>query len=569
MKQILSIFITILLGHIICFSQELNNKEKQLYGPIIKALNSITRDSKDFKTFHENQSIISKSKIPSIKVVLKSMQLYKENKATEAYKIIYNYRLQNKNFSTFDSLIIYQQIGTFCLDIKDLANAEKYLTTSFKIIKRNKIKEPTVSSSIINLCQEKNDYKKAIKIIQWQLKNDVAKQMDAFLNLSYFYSSMNDIKNSEFYLKKALIILKNNYIPEDQMFIYLYKGNNALSERNKNLAISYYKKSLSDTAGMQNWYPYVMSNYQLTNTYLEIGKYDSCEYYLNRFFLCPCLDIETQAWLYGVKADFYKIINNKEKYISNLKKASELKDSLIENTRKSFEQTINLSNNHFDLIEDNLIANKKSNEANAQKKNLYFILFIISIFALFGISTFIRYRSNQKTKILVINEKLKQSEIEQLKLKEESLELKIKAKNMDINQMAKNITIKKEFDEQQKIMLKELMQKPTEEIKRELRKIYNQVNNYDQIEDHLEILQKDVENVNSEFFLKMKTKYPQLSQGEIEICSLHLLKLSTKEIAVIRNVNARTIQINRYRIKKKLGLDEETDLVQFLEENVL
>ena len=42
------------------------------------------------------------------------------------------------------------------------------------------------------------------------------------------------------------------------------------------------------------------------------------------------------------------------------------------------------------------------------------------------------------------------------------------------------------------------------------------------------------------------------------------MNLSTKEIASIMNVSVRAIELRRYRLRKRLGLEGETNLVDFL-----
>ena len=42
--------------------------------------------------------------------------------------------------------------------------------------------------------------------------------------------------------------------------------------------------------------------------------------------------------------------------------------------------------------------------------------------------------------------------------------------------------------------------------------------------------------------------------------------LATKEIARLMNINATSVQIARVRLKKKLELDRETDLISYIME---
>jgi DNA-binding NarL/FixJ family response regulator len=42
------------------------------------------------------------------------------------------------------------------------------------------------------------------------------------------------------------------------------------------------------------------------------------------------------------------------------------------------------------------------------------------------------------------------------------------------------------------------------------------------------------------------------------------MNLSTKEIANLSHVTTRAVEMSRYRLRKKLSLDKETNLIDFL-----
>ena len=55
-----------------------------------------------------------------------------------------------------------------------------------------------------------------------------------------------------------------------------------------------------------------------------------------------------------------------------------------------------------------------------------------------------------------------------------------------------------------------------------------------------------------------------ISEKEIRLASFLRMNLSTKEIASMLNVLPDSVLKSKYRLKKKLNLDKETDLNQFL-----
>ena len=42
------------------------------------------------------------------------------------------------------------------------------------------------------------------------------------------------------------------------------------------------------------------------------------------------------------------------------------------------------------------------------------------------------------------------------------------------------------------------------------------------------------------------------------------MNLSTKEIASLLNISVRAVELRRYRLRKRLGLEGDTNLVEFL-----
>ena len=82
--------------------------------------------------------------------------------------------------------------------------------------------------------------------------------------------------------------------------------------------------------------------------------------------------------------------------------------------------------------------------------------------------------------------------------------------------------------------------------------------------DEWEQLKLHFDTVFSGFYDKLLTEYPALTETELRHCMFIKLHIQTKEIARILNVDPRSVQTARYRIKKKLNLTETQDLRSFL-----
>ena len=59
-------------------------------------------------------------------------------------------------------------------------------------------------------------------------------------------------------------------------------------------------------------------------------------------------------------------------------------------------------------------------------------------------------------------------------------------------------------------------------------------------------------------------KFPKLSQADIQFCTLVRMNLTTKEIALLLNIEPRSTYIKKYRIMEKMGLGENDHFEQLL-----
>jgi tetratricopeptide (TPR) repeat protein len=71
--------------------------------------------------------------------------------------------------------------------------------------------------------------------------------------------------------------------------------------------------------------------------------------------------------------------------------------------------------------------------------------------------------------------------------------------------------------------------------------------------------------VHDNFYTRLLEKCPELSHSELKLCALLKLNLSTKEISELSGQQPATIDVARYRLRKKLGISKsQVDLVSYL-----
>lgn len=77
-------------------------------------------------------------------------------------------------------------------------------------------------------------------------------------------------------------------------------------------------------------------------------------------------------------------------------------------------------------------------------------------------------------------------------------------------------------------------------------------------------LEKHIKNVHFDFLKRLKEKYPTISPRELDLSTYLLMNMSTKEIAEIMNISGGGVELARYRLRKKLGLNKKENLIGFL-----
>ncbi|MDP3352671.1 MAG: LuxR C-terminal-related transcriptional regulator, partial [Flavobacteriaceae bacterium] len=63
---------------------------------------------------------------------------------------------------------------------------------------------------------------------------------------------------------------------------------------------------------------------------------------------------------------------------------------------------------------------------------------------------------------------------------------------------------------------------------------------------------------------KVKKLHPSLTPHDLRLCAYLRLNLSSKEIAPLLNISIRSVEIKRYRLRKKMDLSHNLSLVSYI-----
>ncbi len=178
--------------------------------------------------------------------------------------------------------------------------------------------------------------------------------------------------------------------------------------------------------------------------------------------------------------------------------------------------------------------------------------------------TYKRYYTKQKRKLVEENQKrleLKEleSEREIMKLNNEKLTQDIESKNRELASSTINIIKKNEILSTIKKELKKSGMEGTG-LSNVERIIDRNLNN----KDDWKHFEEAFNNADKDFLKKLKSKHSDLTPHDLRFCTYLRLNLSSKEIAPLLNISVRSVEIKRYRLRKKLHLDHSESLVNYI-----
>src|SRR5690606_35616053 len=85
-------------------------------------------------------------------------------------------------------------------------------------------------------------------------------------------------------------------------------------------------------------------------------------------------------------------------------------------------------------------------------------------------------------------------------------------------------------------------------------------------EEYMQAFEVNFEKVHQDYFNHQKLNFPELTQKELRLCAFVKMTLTNKDIAPMLNISVRGVETARYRIRKKLNLEHENNLLEYLED---
>ncbi len=177
------------------------------------------------------------------------------------------------------------------------------------------------------------------------------------------------------------------------------------------------------------------------------------------------------------------------------------------------------------------------------------------------------YKKHYKKKhdfLILENDKLLEQQRleEQAKISQilnENLRNEIESKNRELAISTMSIVKKNEFLSTIKAQLNSVDDKGNA-VSAVIRKIDQNLNS----EEDWKFFEVAFNNADKDFLIRIKAKHDDLTHNDLKLCAYLRLNLSSKEIAPLLNISSKSIEMKRYRLRQKLNLSHEDNLMDYI-----
>lgn len=455
-----------------------------------------------------------------------------QNNHLEALKL-YQECLEISKNSSYNSLIphLYNNMGLLYKQIEDYDDALTNFEKAYNLF----LESDDDANSVYPLYN--------IALVQSILgKSDEA--INGYLNLtSYHLKTENWVSLASIYNSISQIYLKNeDYVRAREYLNMALSAMKNKSDKFNSGPSSFYKASIYSNAA---------ELYAVNNDYTEAKVYAHKAINIatsNSYKLDLYKSAKILAEIYDVEKNIDSSLFYHKLYIDYSEQYQDEYD--VKQLTK-----LKMQNEFDEILRQNEIE-RIYNEVEYKNRELKYIA--MTVVALLSAIILVLLFVNQKNK----NAKLK--------LKEENLLLEKRKLNQDLEYKKKELVSnlmylmeKNEFITSISKKLIELKPDAKKDNKELIQHIINEIrqNSSTKMWEEFELRFKEV---HTRFYNELHKAHPDLTPNEVKICAFLRLNMSTKEISAITHQSVKSINMARFRLRKKLQIDRDENLIAYL-----
>ena len=415
-----------------------------------------------------------------------------------------------------------------------------------------------------NLALSLNEFQNALT--QFEAANHVLGIAKTYSQIGHYYEKQGDYSKALSYQQKALEIYKDVLDKEGLSKVHLNIGSiHEDAEEFERAYVHFYKAfELNEQTNDLSTRVDILNN--IGDVFRKTGRFIQGEVY-TRKALQLATELNDQRQIQSGLKDLAKTYAKKGIYDSAFFKLDTVlelyKKMFVESNAQQISGIQTLYN--LDEQEQELALLKKESELNASRKNLSYITTIALLAMLISIFVFYRFRLRKNKQLHEAEQNLIESKLSVAQEHQQELENELDIKNKALTTYALQTV-------QDKKVIKDLAQK-VEHVKKnmsdsDLQKVLQdsliEIKSALKQENYWDDFKVFFEQVHPNFLKQLEMLVPKISSAEKRLCTLLKLNMRSKDIATVMRISPDSVRIARYRLRKKLPIEQGEELVSFL-----
>ena len=462
-----------------------------------------------------------------------------------------------------------QLLGNFDLSIKNLYDAQRYINPA------NKRQTAQLYSLMGRVYSKLGDYNKGIELNDkatsiFKSLGDSASVAGCYNERGVMHYLLDEFVVAEKFLQRALTInraqrnLKEIATNLNKLCLYQGDTEKKLSLIQEAIAIN---KNLDAQWSLGENYNNMGKQYYFGEQYSKAleALQKAYEYAHNigaKELICD--NYEYSSWVYAAIGDY------KQAYTRLSQMYALSKELQSSNKLRNIEQEIS-----YKRYQDQKYATEMQEQTykiELLKRNLWFLGSVLVLGLAFSIFLYKWYKRRKGLQLIEARYQLElsQRELSELKLHQQELELQniqnaLDSSQQEVTSFAVFLRSRNELLDKIREMIKEGYKMDNQALIPHLKKVNAYISQYQSGDKTNNALLLNIEDKSKEFIERLTKEHPNLTQGEKYLATMLRVNLSTKEISMISGNSPKTINMNRYRLRKALNLPTEKDLVEYLQ----
>ncbi|MDL2212845.1 inorganic phosphate transporter [Bacteroides sp. OttesenSCG-928-D19] len=147
----------------------------------------------------------------------------------------------------------------------------------------------------------------------------------------------------------------------------------------------------------------------------------------------------------------------------------------------------------------------------------------------------------------------------------EHLNSRLELRRKELINIALGITEQKNFQESLYLEVKQLKEeKDPDKLRNGIDNLEKQLLQKINFSQELESFYSQIESLHKDFNMRLTERYPNLTDQERRLTTLLRLGFSSKHIAALMNISPKSVEMSRYRLRNRLGLEHDQKLINFI-----